>query len=436
MSILLESRVSEKLDKRSGGFSLKALLWLSFLLLVFSLGFMQPFVYIAAQRISSTDILFLLVTALWVVVLALGKVKLRWHSGYWFLAFYFLAMLMSSVLSQNPRSSFVKLIGEAYLIGLAVMTFNLVDRGKRMKQVLFAWLAGTLPTILVAFITVVLFYIQPDSWLLEYTTSIFGAVPVMPFPRVTSTFISASMFCNYLNVGVVLLIIMRQKEWIEKRTFWVAICLTVASSISTIAVGLGSIFLAIGLSVWSFNERQTKRIKKIVLFGAVLIASLFIGVSVVALQYHTTAEYSVRLPFVGTTVYPSSRLMVWTESLKTFEANFFFGNGLNQPSCSVLFQNTDGNFSLLTDAHNTYLSVASQNGIVGLLAIVALCGFLLRTGLKQSSESDSTILTGLTIAFFTSFVYFGLTGSFEDTRHQWVLIGLLLSSSKLGRGPQ
>jgi len=40
-------------------------------------------------------------------------------------------------------------------------------------------------------------------------------------------------------------------------------------------------------------------------------------------------------------------------------------------------------------------------------------------------KGANIILTGLGLAFCSAFVYQGLTGSFEDARHLWVLIGLV-----------
>ncbi len=53
-------------------------------------------------------------------------------------------MLVSAIFSVSPGASFIKLIGETYLIGLAVLTFNLVDDEKDLRLVFRAWLCGGL----------------------------------------------------------------------------------------------------------------------------------------------------------------------------------------------------------------------------------------------------------------------------------------------------
>ena len=125
--------------------------------------------------------------------------------------------------------------------------------------------------------------------------------------------------------------------------------------------------------------------------------------------------------------------MVWTASLETFRDNLFFGRGVGQDSCDVIFQNTDGGFSALTDAHNVFLSVASQEGGFGLTAIVLIIFYLLKktASVEFAFDETSVIKAGLRIAFLSAFVYQGLVGSFEDARHLWVLIGMMMCANDL-----
>jgi hypothetical protein len=46
---------------------------------------------------------------------------------------------------------------------------------------------------------------------------------------------------------------------------------------------------------------------------------------------------------------------------------------------------------------------------------------------RVSDSAVGTIRVGLAIAFVSAFLFEGLTGSFEDTRHLWILMGLILA---------
>ena len=422
-------------SSEASGFSrfLTKAVWCGFLLVVFSLALMSPTIYVKYQRMATTDFIFLCVATVWLICILLRQTKFRWHRFYWLAAFYLAAMLFSTFFSPNFTQSVLKLTGETYLLALAVLTFNLVRNEKDFKQIIFAWLAGTSVALAVGIVTILLFYVQPQSWLLKYTTSIYGAVPVGNYPRLQSTFVSASMFCNYLTVSLAMLFIAERAKLIGKVLFSILYFLILLCAAFTISSGIGGVGLFIGVWYWTVYRDKQKAFAYSSLVGAIAFALLFCLMNCFALQPYATAPYSIAVPFSEMVLYPSPRVLVWTDALKTFTENFFFGNGLGRPSCEVLFQNTDGNFSLLTDAHNTFINVAAQNGIFGLLAIAAIAWYFLRQTfpLKPIKDFPSTAFTGFSLAFLSAFIFQGLTGSFEDARHLWVLIGLILSSEKL-----
>ena len=398
-----------------------------FLLLIISLGFMEPPIFLGDQRLTPTDLLFPLLALLWVVSLLTGQIKFKWHKFYFFAGLYFAAMLISAVFSIDPRASFIKLIGEAYLIGLAVLAFNLIDNEKDIKDVARAWLCGAATAVTIGLFTIVLFYFQPESAILQYTTYHYGAVPVGNYPRLSSTFISASMFCNYLNVSLVMLFIAGRSGWLGKSLFWILLAAIVVCAIFTISAGLGGIFLSIGIWVWLLRRQKGALLSRLALGGGIAAAVLFLALNLVALQSYQEAPYALKLPGVETALLPSSRLLVWQDAWKTFAADPLTGKGLGQAVSAVVFQNTDGTHSLLTDAHNIFLNVAAQEGLIGLFAILALAAYLLRLSNRPFTvqTADSFVLKGLGLAFLSAFVYQGLTGSFEDARHLWVLIGMI-----------
>ena len=429
----IEQNQNSKLSKTFGfSFFLTKAVWCGFLHLVFLLALMSPTIYFKNQRLALTDFIFPLIFTLWLIGIFLRQFKFRWHRFYWLLAFYLAAMILSTIYSPDFSQSILKLTGEIYLLALAVLTFNLVRDEKDFKQVIFAWLAGISVAVAVGIITILLFYVQPQNEFLDYTTSIYGAVPVGNYPRLQSTFVSASMFCNYLTVSLAMLFIAERTKFIGKILFSVLYFLILVCAVFTLSSGIGGIALFIGVWYWMIYRNSNKTLARLSLAGALTSALFFSLMNCIALQTYSTAPYSIAVPFSEIVLYPSPRFLVWTDALKTFTDNFFFGNGLGRPSCGVLFQNTDGNFSFLTDAHNTFLNVAAQNGIFGLLAIVAIVLYFLRQTLylKFAEDFSSIAFAGLILTFLAAFVFQGLTGSFEDARHLWVLIGLILSVEK------
>jgi hypothetical protein len=64
----------------------------------------------------------------------------------------------------------------------------------------------------------------------------------------------------------------------------------------------------------------------------------------------------------------------------------------------------------------------------GLLALITLTGYLIKAGFRRY---DDPLIFGLAVAFFTTFVIQGLMGSFEDARHLWLVIGLLVAAIRI-----
>ena len=411
----------------------QTVVWFAFLALVVSVSIVTPIAYFQHARLSLPDFLFPFVALLFTIAVLRRKIVFRWHKFYWLLLFYFAAMLISSVFSINPGQSFIKLTGEVYLLGLAVLTFNLVRTERDFNQAIRAWLLGTAITISVGIVTIFLFYSHSESPVLAYTTSIYGAVPVGNYPRLTSLFYSASMFCNFLNVSLIMLFIAEKLNFIGKKLFWISLFLILVCALFTISSGLGGIILAIGVWFWLTLRDSRNNLAATGLTGGISIAIVFFIVNFFALQKYPNAPFSIVIPFSGVELLPSPRVLVWSDSLNTFQNNFLNGSGLGQNSCAVSFQNTDGTDAFLTDAHNIFLSVASQNGILGLLAIAAIMFFLIRKFSYSTFNKNRTsfLKNAFVLAFVCAFFYQGLTGSFEDTRHLWVLIGLILSAETL-----
>lgn len=414
--------------------------WLKslFSLLIFSLAFLQPAIFFYGYRVPYTDFIFLAVFGLWVVSLALGKTRFRFDKFFFLLLFYLAAMTVSLATAPVSVKNYAKLAGEIYLLALPVLTFNLIRTESDLKRVFYAWLAGTGVCLAVGFLTIFLFYFDRENSLLVYTNYYFGAVPVGNYPRVNSTFNTPSMLCNYLTVGLSMVFLGEKRNWLSVYAFHFFYFSILLIAVFTISSSLGGILFSLGIWFWLLFIRRRTFFARLCLIGGAAAAVLFFFINFVALEYHQTAPYGFTLPILEKTVYPSPRFMIWSESLNTFVQNFWFGAGLGNDPCRVKFQNTDGSFAILNDAHNVFLSIAAQTGIFGLSAIAAIIAYLIYKifPLKFTGKQADVFRLSFGLAFFSAFVCQGLVGSFEDARHLWILIGLLLVSLDLSQRPQ
>jgi len=387
-----------------------------FLVLIFSIGFMKPSIETGFASLTPTDLIFPLALVCWIAVLGADYGNFRWRKEYSAFALYFLALIVSAIFSVNPRFSFIKVAATAYLIMLAVMGSTLVTTINRLRLAVLAWLAGAIIPLLAAFLAIVLFYLIPESSVLPDLTYHYGAVPVGNFPRVSSTFISASMFCNYLTVTLVFTLLAAKMKWIGKRLAAVIAFAVAVSAVFTVSIVLGGVALAAGLWLWTMSSNRT--------IGRIgLTAGVATGIGFLAI-----APFAVSL---SQGLDASGRLLVWRDAINTFIADPVTGRGFGTAVANVMFQNSDGSWSLLTDAHNTFLSLAAQSGILGLIGMIAIVVVTLRSGFAKVEGNDFYIVRGLAIAFLAAFVYDGLTASFEDARHLWILVGLILAANRI-----
>ncbi|MFL6769644.1 MAG: O-antigen ligase family protein, partial [Sphingomicrobium sp.] len=124
---------------------------------------------------------------------------------------------------------------------------------------------------------------------------------------------------------------------------------------------------------------------------------------------------------------PSGRFLTWSAALAEFVAHPILGHGLGVDAVDVRYADPSGNLQQLTDAHNMILGIAAQAGVIGLIGLSAL----IVAAIRLTSGGSDGLRLGLGLTFLNAFVYQGLSGSFEDTRHLWVLFGLLAAAARL-----
>lgn len=328
-----------------------------------------------------------------------------------------LAGLSCPIASPYLWSSVGKWIAIAYLAVLAVLVADLARDPWYMKILALAWIAAAAVTSVISMLAIVAFYVVPDAGWLQPLLSHYGSLPPGNYPRVHSLFANANMLCNYLVVAVCLLLLARQRAWLGRRVATTLLACLLVAAAATISPGLGGLVLALASWYWLLKRHVTPTRANVMLAGGALIAAL-----VFAGMWLDLAD-----PFASESV----RAQIWQQAVHTWMAHPWRGVGLTVPVVGVAFTAPSGDQQWLTDAHNTWLNVGGQAGLLGVFALAGLCAWLLRHGLRSCRNSDATAMTAsaLLLGFATAFIYGGLSGSFEDARHLWVLMGMLTAIS-------
>jgi len=370
-----------------------------------------------------TDFIFVGAALAWLLALATKQASFRRSRFYVPLALYLGALVIATVTSTVPRHSAIKLVGEVYLIGLAVLTFNLVCCESFMRRVMGAWLAGTALTVAVGLAGIFLFYLGVKSPSRNFPLSSYGSLPPGDYPRIQALFTNPNMLCTYLNISLAVCWVTHALGWLRPLWSRALHAGTWVVSFFTLSPGLGGCVLSAGLWGWARLKGTKHRCRGLLaLTGGVLAAVAFFLATLVSPV--TRGRGGVVLP-TGRRVEPSSRVLVWQTAFATFRQYPILGRGLGAQVSSVEYLNASGRLEHLTDAHNCWLSIAGQGGVLGLATFLAVILYLVRNEeTHREDDANGLLRWGLRTAFI-GFLYQNLTGSFEDTRHLWVLIGLV-----------
>ncbi len=397
---------------------LKAEQWL-FVLFVFTLPFAASFNFFGAP-VQISDLVFLATAIVWSIAFVTRRGTLRFDRFYVCLAAYAIAVTLSTITSDDPTQSSVKLAGKFLLIGIAFVTYNIVNSFAVMKRAVQAWLLSAGVMLFLCLLGVILFYAGLHDPAQNFVVHEgYGSLPPGNYPRIEGFFSYPAILCNFLAVTWMLMLSSRSAGWIRRPLFWpIAAALFIVDAF-TLTPGLGGIFLATGIFL---REKLTRRPGRFAVASGLLIATAFLFVT-------------TYIPFTNNHA-RTARIDAWQTAFATFLHDPFLGRGVGMPVAYAQFTDPSGATRLLTDAHNTYLSLLGETGLVGFATFLSIV-FVATWNLldwKPAKESFKTIRLCLLLAMLDAFLYQSLTGSFEDARHIWVLFGMAAAAKLMQNG--
>jgi O-antigen ligase len=147
----------------------------------------------------------------------------------------------------------------------------------------------------------------------------------------------------------------------------------------------------------------------IVLVGSMLILQLYIPRSV--LERFTTTANSIITGDLG------GRVSIWQASISIFQENPILGIGSGALNSTL---------ELGTVAHNTYLSVLTELGLIGFFIYVLLLAIILTMIVRQSR-----LYSQLWLAVFMVWMIGVLSLTWEYRKTTWLLLGLIVISASI-----
>ncbi len=402
------------------------------LVLVASITIFRPPVFrLYGFPVPLTDLLFCLAAGSFVIAIGRRELRFRTDRSFIYIAAFAATIALAAGFSQDPSRSAVKLVGNLYLLTLAVFVFQHAVNGEFVRRLVIAWLVGLAITIVTVWVGIGLYAAGYNTYIENYFMFHPGTLPSEKIPRMIGLFANPNMLCSYLAFTIPMVLAAMQMEWISRK---VGVFLTAHSALLvalTFSPGIGGVVLSVGLWYFFANREWLVDWRRVALAGSIAVIAIgFFAVATIAPD-SANSDRDLRIPGTAFVIEPSVRVMTWESSLEVVAAHPVTGRGTGLPTARVPYRPIAGPPQMLTDAHQMWLSVWAQAGTIGLVALCLLLVHLYRRTYFDRSGNGSLgpVHLALSCGFLGGFVYQGLTGSFEDARHIWAAVGMMIAVS-------
>lgn len=307
---------------------------------------------------------------------------------------FFLALCISTIFSEDKINSFSEIY--KYIIGFllffVVASLSKEDRIMIIRSVI---LSG----IVISLLAIYQYHFgfkHLSNYLAVKKLLIPSALDYIQRKRVFLPFVTANMLGGYLAMIALLIFFNKKKIWVLPILF--ALLLTKSLG------ALISLFLAAFILFYIQGEFKKKNI--IILSGLFIFIVFIFVLRSVAPNVHVQPVFSTEM-----------RLNYWQEVLKIIIAHPFVGIG-------------PGNFNsaLSRYAHNSYLQIWAETGILGLFSFIWIIYVVIKSYLKQlSNPLSKSRIAGLIAAIFVFLIHNFLDFTFflpEVAYIWWVILGL------------
>ena len=248
-----------------------------------------------------------------------------------------------------------------------------------------------------------------------------GSIRGLPMVRVSGPFPHANMFGDYLVVSGAIL----WARWDVVREVWgrgaVAAAWLLAATLfmTTSSAWLGAGVLLIAMGLLTMRQRDSRLIIQKKRPGPIIFV-------VVGVLLFTMTMAGLVLPMglnlAGLSITGSGiRPAIWASALEAFKEAPIGGVGASPFWATAVDPFDATSAAALWDAHNIYLSILGQFGLVGAALFAGAVGMLTWTLVR---EGVSRRHAALLVALCAAGVH-GVAAANEEFRHLWALLGLV-----------
>ena len=344
-----------------------------------------------------------------------------------FLSACILSVTSSTFFAQSLHNFFTKTL-EWFII-----YFLVVEVFKDKKHIYIALTIFIFTTFSTVMDSLVQFYITHKDIFLGHV--------IDPGSRATAGFKTSNGLGGYLAgviPGLSAWILLGKQKFRYRAITLLILLLTVWSLIVTFSRGawIGAFFG--GMFLMLFVLFPKGRLKFYFSLG-LLWATIFLCISFFLILTNSTDQ-----ELLGRHETIQFRLSIWRESIEIIKDKLFFGHGIN--TFMRVFQAYRENlFMGPTYAHNCYIQLAAETGIVGLFCFFWIIAEIFRQSLRRINfnfkhDRNLRVLTlGLLSGIFAFLIHSFFDAHFYSLQlsaYMWFMIGVLVSIDKISDAPK
>ncbi len=395
-------------------------------------------VSVGAGNLTAVDLLVALVIALWLarMIVQDRAIVIRWQPLALPFALFLGAALLSMTVALSLQFALKEFAKWAEMFAMYVFVANNLDAAKLPRVLAAMFLAGLSEAAIGIY--QFLFQVGPAGFILFDR-----------FMRAFGTFEQPNPYAGYLGLIAPVALAVISGQWLVNRknfslstTHYPLVALAALSLVALLAALFMSwsrgAWLGVGAALVITTVVQSRRalvlsvIAAFVLAIVVLLSSINIIPSVVAERFSGVADYfgvfDVRGVKVNDTNYAIvERMAHWESAAMMFAAHPLLGVGIGNYAVAYPAYALPGWSNPLGHAHNYYLNVAAEAGIVGLVAYLILWAAAFWQGwraVRVTRGWHRSIAAGLLGMLVALSVHNGFDNLFVHGMHVQVGIGL------------